>query len=221
MCPFLPGADFGGIDEDGCLVWPWHCSAYDVTTGRMVRGRRGLRQGARPGLRIPHAHEGAATWAGGGDRARRRTLPSVAETRGGVGVRTPASSDVCPGGRSWLELRPLACKAAPPQRRSNQPTGSGRAWHHSALAPVLAQRVLRVRGGRLAQLGVTGGVRLVFGDGDGLDERGSPPSISTAPAGVSSRPLLSKTPLSAAWPARPATTCGWLGIRQRGARLTR
>jgi nitrite reductase/ring-hydroxylating ferredoxin subunit len=28
----------GGIDEDGCLVCPWHQSRYDPTTGRMVEG---------------------------------------------------------------------------------------------------------------------------------------------------------------------------------------
>ena len=31
----------GSIDDDGCLVCPWHGSAYDVTTGRMVRGPQG------------------------------------------------------------------------------------------------------------------------------------------------------------------------------------
>lgn len=31
----------GSIDEDGHLVCPWHRSAYDVTTGRMVRGPQG------------------------------------------------------------------------------------------------------------------------------------------------------------------------------------
>src|SRR5216117_4130114 len=33
------GADLAGgsIDEDGCLVCPWHASKYDVGTGRMVR----------------------------------------------------------------------------------------------------------------------------------------------------------------------------------------
>jgi len=38
------GADLaaGRIDEDGCLVCPWHGSAYDVTTGRMVRGPQGI-----------------------------------------------------------------------------------------------------------------------------------------------------------------------------------
>jgi nitrite reductase/ring-hydroxylating ferredoxin subunit len=37
------GADLAGgsIDEKGCLVCPWHRSAYDVTTGRMVRGPQG------------------------------------------------------------------------------------------------------------------------------------------------------------------------------------
>jgi len=34
------GADLadGSIDEDGCLVCPWHASKYDVQSGRMVRG---------------------------------------------------------------------------------------------------------------------------------------------------------------------------------------
>jgi nitrite reductase/ring-hydroxylating ferredoxin subunit len=32
----------GTIDGDGCLVCPWHASAYDVTTGRMVRGPQGV-----------------------------------------------------------------------------------------------------------------------------------------------------------------------------------
>jgi nitrite reductase/ring-hydroxylating ferredoxin subunit len=32
----------GSIDPDGCLVCPWHQSAYDVTTGRMVRGPQGM-----------------------------------------------------------------------------------------------------------------------------------------------------------------------------------
>ena len=38
------GADLAGgtIDEDGCLVCPWHQSAYDVRTGRMVRGPQGV-----------------------------------------------------------------------------------------------------------------------------------------------------------------------------------
>ena len=38
------GADLAGgsIDEDGCLVCPWHRSAYDVGTGRMVRGPQGI-----------------------------------------------------------------------------------------------------------------------------------------------------------------------------------
>jgi nitrite reductase/ring-hydroxylating ferredoxin subunit len=38
------GADLanGSIDEDGCLMCPWHRSAYDVGTGRMVRGPQGL-----------------------------------------------------------------------------------------------------------------------------------------------------------------------------------
>jgi nitrite reductase/ring-hydroxylating ferredoxin subunit len=38
------GADLagGGIDQDGCLVCPWHQSAYDVKTGQMVRGPQGI-----------------------------------------------------------------------------------------------------------------------------------------------------------------------------------
>jgi 3-phenylpropionate/trans-cinnamate dioxygenase ferredoxin component len=38
------GADLarGSIDENGCLVCPWHQSAYDVDTGRMVRGPQGF-----------------------------------------------------------------------------------------------------------------------------------------------------------------------------------
>ena len=32
----------GSIDENGCLVCPWHQSAYDVKSGRMVRGPQGV-----------------------------------------------------------------------------------------------------------------------------------------------------------------------------------
>ena len=32
----------GTIDEEGCLVCPWHGSKYDVKTGRMVRGPQGI-----------------------------------------------------------------------------------------------------------------------------------------------------------------------------------
>src|SRR3954451_8784458 len=32
----------GSIDENGCLVCPWHQSAYNVDTGRMVRGPQGV-----------------------------------------------------------------------------------------------------------------------------------------------------------------------------------
>ncbi|HEX9682413.1 MAG TPA: Rieske 2Fe-2S domain-containing protein [Acidimicrobiales bacterium] len=32
----------GTIDESGCLVCPWHGSKYDVATGRMVLGPRGV-----------------------------------------------------------------------------------------------------------------------------------------------------------------------------------
>jgi nitrite reductase/ring-hydroxylating ferredoxin subunit len=38
------GADLanGTIDQQGRLVCPWHQSAYDVVTGRMVRGPQGV-----------------------------------------------------------------------------------------------------------------------------------------------------------------------------------
>lgn len=38
------GADLatGNLDEQGRLVCPWHRSAYDVGTGRMVRGPQGV-----------------------------------------------------------------------------------------------------------------------------------------------------------------------------------
>jgi nitrite reductase/ring-hydroxylating ferredoxin subunit len=32
----------GTIDDDGCLVCPWHGATYDVHTGRMVRGPQGI-----------------------------------------------------------------------------------------------------------------------------------------------------------------------------------
>ena len=32
----------GTIDDDGCLVCPWHGAKYDVKTGRMVRGPQGI-----------------------------------------------------------------------------------------------------------------------------------------------------------------------------------
>lgn len=38
------GADLaeGSIDENGCLVCPWHGASYDVSSGRMVRGPQGV-----------------------------------------------------------------------------------------------------------------------------------------------------------------------------------
>ena len=32
----------GTVDEQGRLVCPWHQAAYDVSTGRMVRGPQGV-----------------------------------------------------------------------------------------------------------------------------------------------------------------------------------
>lgn len=32
----------GSIDEDGCLVCPWHGAKYEVGSGRMVRGPQGV-----------------------------------------------------------------------------------------------------------------------------------------------------------------------------------
>jgi nitrite reductase/ring-hydroxylating ferredoxin subunit len=32
----------GKIDDDGCLVCPWHQSKYDVKTGLMVQGPQGI-----------------------------------------------------------------------------------------------------------------------------------------------------------------------------------
>ena len=30
------------MNEDGCLVCPWHGSTYDVETGRMLQGPQGV-----------------------------------------------------------------------------------------------------------------------------------------------------------------------------------
>ena len=32
----------GSVDDDGCLVCPWHGARYDVGTGRMVGGPQGV-----------------------------------------------------------------------------------------------------------------------------------------------------------------------------------
>jgi nitrite reductase/ring-hydroxylating ferredoxin subunit len=32
----------GSLDADGCLVCPWHQAKYDVRTGEMVEGPRGI-----------------------------------------------------------------------------------------------------------------------------------------------------------------------------------
>jgi nitrite reductase/ring-hydroxylating ferredoxin subunit len=39
----------GAVDKEGCLICPRHGSRYDVKTGRMVRGPRGI-YGKVPGL---------------------------------------------------------------------------------------------------------------------------------------------------------------------------
>ena len=41
----------GSLDENGCLVCPWHGSRYDLDTGEMTRGPRGflLYVGRTPG----------------------------------------------------------------------------------------------------------------------------------------------------------------------------
>ncbi len=49
----------GSIDEDGCLVCPWHGSKYNVETGRMVRGPQGV-FGKIPGLGTAYK---ALTWS--------------------------------------------------------------------------------------------------------------------------------------------------------------
>ncbi len=38
------GADLadGSIDDQGCLVCPWHGATYDVSDGRMTRGPQGI-----------------------------------------------------------------------------------------------------------------------------------------------------------------------------------
>jgi nitrite reductase/ring-hydroxylating ferredoxin subunit len=43
----------GSIDQDGCLVCPWHGAKYDVETGRMMRGPRGA-YSKIPGLGIAY-----------------------------------------------------------------------------------------------------------------------------------------------------------------------
>jgi nitrite reductase/ring-hydroxylating ferredoxin subunit len=32
----------GSIDDDGCLVCPWHGAKYDVSTGKMTLGPQGI-----------------------------------------------------------------------------------------------------------------------------------------------------------------------------------
>jgi nitrite reductase/ring-hydroxylating ferredoxin subunit len=67
----------GTIDEEGRLVCPWHQSAYDVRTGRMLRGPQGVF------ARVPAL--------GGSYRALTRVLPlrrgEVLERNGCLFVR--------------------------------------------------------------------------------------------------------------------------------------
>jgi nitrite reductase/ring-hydroxylating ferredoxin subunit len=42
----------GSIDDDGCLVCPWHGAKYDVATGQMTLGPQGIF------ARIPGLSEG-------------------------------------------------------------------------------------------------------------------------------------------------------------------
>ena len=70
-------ADLGGgsIDEDDCLVCPWHGAKYDVGTGRMVRGPQGAFKpisgvikattGARPLQTYPVEVRDGAIWLAG------------------------------------------------------------------------------------------------------------------------------------------------------------
>ena len=42
-CRHLGGPlDEGKVDDNGCLVCPWHQAAYDVSNGQMVRGPQGV-----------------------------------------------------------------------------------------------------------------------------------------------------------------------------------
>lgn len=47
------GADLaeGSVDDDGCLVCPWHGAKYNVESGRMVRGPQGI-YAKIPGLNV-------------------------------------------------------------------------------------------------------------------------------------------------------------------------
>jgi nitrite reductase/ring-hydroxylating ferredoxin subunit len=58
----------GSLDKDGCLVCPWHASRYDLDTGEMVNGPKGLLtyEGPTPG------YSGLIKWTIGRLRLRRR-----------------------------------------------------------------------------------------------------------------------------------------------------
>ena len=58
------GADLasGSIDENGCLVCPWHRSAYDVGTGRM--DRRGASPGCPAWTSGTACSPGSCPWGG-------------------------------------------------------------------------------------------------------------------------------------------------------------
>ena len=72
------GADLakGSVDQEGCLVCPWHGARYDVATGRMTRARGLLRKGPRPRCWLP-ADEDAATGSRAGRARRHLVCPIV------------------------------------------------------------------------------------------------------------------------------------------------
>ena len=78
----------GKLDEEGCLVCPWHQSRYDVTTGRMVVGpQAGFEKVARHC--VYSAHEALAATARRGGRARRQGLRPHLNTSSQTSVCAP------------------------------------------------------------------------------------------------------------------------------------
>ena len=56
----------GEIDENGCLVCPWHQSRYDPTTGRMVVGPQAGLHAQHIGELIDENRENVTRTTGGG-----------------------------------------------------------------------------------------------------------------------------------------------------------